>query len=53
MRNTDEFKHSFNALNRSSVKEDNERKKSQALRKSFNYEELINSNIVRLIDIDG
>ena len=49
MRNTDEFKNSFNALHRSSVKEENERKKSSALKKSFNYEELRNSNLARLV----
>jgi hypothetical protein len=35
MRNTDEFKNSFSALQRSGIKDENERKKSQAMRKSF------------------
>lgn len=52
MRNTDEFKNSYNALHRSTIKEDNERKKSAALKKSFNYEELKNSQLYRLVEVE-
>lgn len=52
MRNTDEFKNSFHALHRSSVQEENERRKSSALKKSFQYEELKNSNMIRLTHVE-